>query len=152
MSQCIATTQVGARCRNTTSTETCHIHRTASTAGCVYVLTNASMEGQVKVGWTRGSAEDRARALSTTSVATPFVVAHSSPNSDAPALEKQIHAALAGCRVAANREFFRATVEEAVLAFAQTAPDIVIPPGGAHTVTVPAGTTEVTILFKGLAV
>jgi len=151
MNQCTATTKSGTQCRKThnrSGSDVCHIHSPETTQGCVYVLTNKSMEGLIKIGWTRGTPEDRARQLTTTSVATPFVVEHSVESDNAPALEKRAHDALCDQRVAPNREFFRATVAQAVAALASPAAEA----PAVYTVAVPAGTAELHIVFSSLAV
>lgn len=74
--------------------------------GNVYLLTNPSMPGLVKIGWTSDT-EDRAKQLFTTGVPTPFEVAHSFGHPDAYWAEQVLHKAFADYRVADGREFFR---------------------------------------------
>ena len=81
----------------------------------VYVLTNASMPGLVKVGWTK-DLEARVRKLSSvTGVPTPFVVAWAC-QAASPTIEALAHERLAWCRVSGRREFFRCDVAAAVRA------------------------------------
>lgn len=75
--------------------------------GYVYLLTNASMPGLVKVGCTQRDSRARARKLYTTGVPTPFEVAFEVFSSDHVSLENQMHARLDAFRVNGGREFFR---------------------------------------------
>lgn len=85
--------------------------------GWVYVLTNPSMPGLVKVGMTRATPAERARELSrSTGVPHPFVVAAAAKVSDPAATERALHRALAPNRVNARREFFRIKPEAAARA------------------------------------
>ncbi len=85
--------------------------------GWVYVLTNPSMPGLVKVGMTRGTPEARARELSrSTGVPRSFAVVASARVRDPEAVEAAVHAALAGRRVNSRREFFRVGKREAARA------------------------------------
>ena len=78
--------------------------------GVLYVLRCTTMKDEVyKVGWTSGTAEERARALSAaTGVPSSFVVVGSWSHEDAEALEKNVHAILDPYRVNEGREFFQA--------------------------------------------
>jgi len=82
--------------------------------GWVYILSNASLPGMVKIGMTTTNPETRAAELSrSTSIPTPFVVESSffsrCPSSD----ERLIHQILSSRRVNDRREFFRCTPKEA---------------------------------------
>ncbi|NOU81575.1 GIY-YIG nuclease family protein [Paenibacillus sp. LMG 31459] len=75
--------------------------------GYVYVLTNESMKGLVKIGITSISPLERARKLSKhTSVPTPFKVAYEVYIENSKELEKEIHTELDDFRVNSRREFF----------------------------------------------
>ena len=83
----------------------------------IYILINASMPGQVKIGRTNRSADDRARELSaSTGIPTPFIVAYEMEVSDSSIAERAIHDALedANFRTSANREFFYVPVRQAI--------------------------------------
>jgi hypothetical protein len=80
----------------------------------VYVLTNPSMPGQVKIGFTKNNAEDRAKSLYTTGVSTPFQVAYEYVCVDGMGLEQQIHKVLDEFRVADSREFFYVSAGKAI--------------------------------------
>lgn len=79
--------------------------------GFVYVMTNPSMPGLVKVGRTTRGVEQRASELWTTGVPTPFVVFGYFLAPDCEALEMQAHAELSEFRVRDGREFFRTEPE-----------------------------------------
>lgn len=93
----------------------------SSSAGKVYVLVNPSMPGLVKIGWTKGSSEERARQLSSvTGVATEFVVVYDELVSNAATVERQIHQALNEYRYNQNREFFKISAKEAIASVRKT--------------------------------
>lgn len=75
--------------------------------GFVYILSNPSMPGILKVGRTTRSVEGRASELYQTGVPTPFVVEHSVLSPDCAELEQIMHDSLEANRIAAGREFFR---------------------------------------------
>ena len=84
-------------------------------AGWIYVLSNPSLQGMLKIGMTTIGPEVRASELSkSTSIPTPFVIEASffskSPASD----EKCIHELLDAKRVSDRREFFNCSVDEAL--------------------------------------
>ena len=72
--------------------------------GVLYVLRCITMKDEVyKVGWTSGTAEERAKKLSTaTGVASSFVVVDYWQHKDAGALEKDVHAILDPYRIRLN--------------------------------------------------
>jgi T5orf172 domain-containing protein len=82
---------------------------TTSDAGVVYVLRCMIMQDEVyKVGWTSGTAEERAQQLSAaTGVPSSFAVVASWKHADPAALEKGVHAMLAPYRINDAREFFQ---------------------------------------------
>ena len=87
------------------------------TEGYVYVMTNSSIEGQVKIGKTTRDPYERAKELSSaTGVPTPFVVVFYKPFKDCHLAEKTIHQYLEkkGYRVNNNREFFNMSIPEAI--------------------------------------
>jgi hypothetical protein len=84
--------------------------------GFVYILSNPSMPGLVKIGRTTRSVEGRANELYQTGVPTPFVVERQVLTPDCEALESEVHNALADCRVNGSREFFRVSVPGAEFA------------------------------------
>lgn len=84
--------------------------------GYIYVLTNRSMPGIVKIGRTEREPADRARELRTTGVPTPFDLVHARLVEDCDSLEKQVHRVLAerGVRTLSDREFFEISPDEAI--------------------------------------
>jgi len=85
-------------------------------AGYVYVLVNPALKGQVKIGKTSNSPEQRAADLSGTGLPHQFVVVYSERVSDCEKVERLLHQKLAEFRVNPNREFFRIRPEQAVRA------------------------------------
>lgn len=89
--------------------------------GFLYVLANSAMQGIVKVGKTIRSPSERAAELSAaTGLPTPFIVVYEQLFEDCTEAETFVHTLLAskGFRVADNREFFSAPVNEVVRAIA----------------------------------
>lgn len=83
----------------------------------VYVMTNESMPGVVKIGRTTGSASARADSLRSTGVPSPFHVHYAAYVNNAPRVEKMMHDKFNRHRVDDSREFFRInadTVSEAL--------------------------------------
>lgn len=99
----------------------------AVVSGQVYILSNTSMPGLLKIGFTTGTASDRAAALSgVTGVPTGFKVEWALPVIGSPlAVEQRAHAILAKCRQ--GKEFFRVSLEDAksacIQSFAELYPD-----------------------------
>lgn len=86
--------------------------------GCqwVYVLTNTSMPGLCKIGFTKNKPSERVKQInSATGVAVDFVVEWAFPCFNAHDVEKQIHRYLQdnGFRVNNKKEFFNISVDEA---------------------------------------
>jgi hypothetical protein len=91
-----------------------YAHRTSDYDSWLYVLTNPTMPGYVKIGFTDATPETRAEQLSrSTGVALPFDVAWAFHCYNAEQLEKEVHRHLDGQRIAGNREFFDISVNEA---------------------------------------
>lgn len=87
--------------------------QTAESDGFIYVLSNKSMRGLLKIGFTEDSPGNRASQLSAnTAVPTPFLVEWSLAIRGSPRLvEQRVHAALSKKRH--GKEFFATTVEHA---------------------------------------
>ncbi len=82
--------------------------------GTVYVMSNVSMPGILKIGATTDTAVNRAKQLTaSTSSPTPFVVLYHRPVPDVNAAEAAMHRAFAGQRVNEGREFFAVSLYEA---------------------------------------
>jgi hypothetical protein len=91
-----------------------YANRTVDYDSWVYVLSNSTMPGYVKIGFTDKTPEERAEQLSkSTGVALPFDVAWAFHCYNAEQLEKEVHRHLDGQRIAGNREFFDISVNEA---------------------------------------
>ena len=73
----------------------------------VYVLTNESMEGLVKIGRTTTGVEQRIRELDNTSVPLPFQCFYAGEVENSSIVEGRIHRIFVDKRVRTNREFFR---------------------------------------------
>jgi hypothetical protein len=82
--------------------------------GYVYVLSNPSMPGLVKIGWSGVGAMHRAKSLSNTSVPSAFVVEFEILCLDPEKAEERAHRAAHHKRVDARREFFKLPINEAV--------------------------------------
>ena len=91
-----------------------YANRTSDYDSWVYVLSNPTMPGYLKIGFTDGTPEKRAEQLSrSTGVIMPFKVEWAFHCYNAEALEGEIHKHLQSSRVASNREFFDITLQEA---------------------------------------
>ena len=90
-----------------------------STAGVVYVLRNKSMPGLLKIGFSKTSAEIRARSLSSgTNIPSPFEIVATFLSDDARQDESRVHQLLADHRVP-GREFFQSSEADAISACEQ---------------------------------
>ena len=81
---------------------------------CVYILTNLSMPGLIKIGSTQKTAYERAEELYTTGVPTPFKVAYSIPSEYPETLEDILHKRFKQYRITKNREFFRYSADRVI--------------------------------------
>jgi hypothetical protein len=90
--------------------------------GFVYIFSNASMPGLLKIGFSTKVPTERAAELNTTGVPSPFVVEYYCLIGEAAALEAAVHRKLAFVRHTGDREFFRLSVVEAIAAVEQHAP------------------------------
>ena len=85
-------------------------------AGTVYILSNPSFKGLLKVGRTTMDAEERAAALWTSGVPTPFEVVFEVFTDKASKVETETHKYLSEYRLRKDREFFRVDEDSAVAA------------------------------------
>ena len=83
--------------------------------GHVYICSNPTYEGMVKIGMTTKRPRERVKDLYNTSVPTPFVLEHSFriTNTTPRAFEASCHKHLDKYRVNQRREFFYLSPEEA---------------------------------------
>lgn len=96
-----------------------HIHMEKPMTGCqyIYILTNKSMPGLVKIGFTKNKPSERVKQINAaTGVPINFDVRFQFPCFNAHDLENEIHTYLDqnGFRVNKNKEFFNITLDEAV--------------------------------------
>ena len=85
-----------------------------SCKGYVYVLSNPSMPGLVKIGMSSAGGHVRAKQLYQTGVPTPFVIEFQIYTSGYKEIEAELHSRLDSCRLD-GREFFRVDVDDAVV-------------------------------------
>lgn len=92
--------------------------------GYLYILSNPTMKGLLKVGFTKGAPEERARKLSVaTGVAAPFTVEYFQISDDVEEVESLVHEEMMEYRVNENREFFEVSIEKAVSIIEKLAKD-----------------------------
>lgn len=84
--------------------------------GYVYVLSNISMPGIVKIGKSNAGGHKRAHDLFVTGVPTKFRVEFEIYVYDPLHLEQAVHESLDKSRVGADREFFRCDPNDAIIA------------------------------------
>lgn len=84
--------------------------------GYVYILSNESMPGIVKIGKSKHGGRHRAEQLYNTGVPTPFYLEFEIYCEDAGYIESASHDALDKSRVSEAREFFRCSVTDAIAA------------------------------------
>ena len=85
--------------------------------GKVYIFTNDSMPGIIKIGVTeQETIEDRIKSLDNTSVPTPFRFYFAVETDKHKEIEKLLHNAFSDNRIRTNREFFEMDPERAVSA------------------------------------
>lgn len=80
----------------------------------IYVLTNPSMPGLLKIGRTTTHPTQRRVELQSTGVAKPFQLEFSAIVDDSKSRERDIHIALRKYRVERNREFFELPLRSAI--------------------------------------
>ena len=80
----------------------------------VYVLSNPSMPGMVKIGYTNGDPEGRVKEINrATGIPTDFIVEYAIPCVNGYEVEQLVHEALDNVRVNNRKEFFNINIEEA---------------------------------------
>lgn len=83
----------------------------------VYIMSNASMPGLLKIGMTTTSPQQRNKELgSATGVPMPFRLEYSLKVRDAHRVERDLHHQLADYRVNRRREFFEMDINAAIRA------------------------------------
>jgi hypothetical protein len=73
----------------------------------VYIISNPSMPGIIKIGKTKNSVNERVDDLFSTSIPTPFEINYTIETHDSDYLESELHKHFGGNRIHPRREFFR---------------------------------------------
>jgi predicted RNase H-like HicB family nuclease len=87
--------------------------------GWVYVMSNPSMPGIVKVGFSMKDPLDRADELAHTGIPSPYLVHYDVLIEDPESVEQAAHIGLSNVRVNQRREWFQCSAREAVQAIRQ---------------------------------
>ena len=82
--------------------------------GWVYILSNPSMPGVIKIGQSSNDPAARANELYTTGVPEPFLIEYKGLFEGYAKLERSVHDALSDSRRSSNREFFEIEIWVAV--------------------------------------
>ena len=82
--------------------------------GFIYIMSNPSHPGLLKIGQTGKDPEERRKELGSTGVVEDFVLEYRALSEDYASLEREIHRALASVRTNPKKEFFSISVPEAV--------------------------------------
>ena len=102
-------------------------------SGIVYILTNESMPGLIKIGKTAGDSQrdvqDRMRQLDNTSVPRPFVCVYAAVVANYDAVEKKLHTVFERDRIRRTREFFEGVPIHSVKAALELAAEDDVTPG-----------------------
>lgn len=80
----------------------------------IYILSNRSMPGLLKIGFTSWEVRERSAKLFTTGVPDPFRIELILPVDTGRAFENKIHESLKLFRHNAEREFFKISLQEAI--------------------------------------
>lgn len=83
--------------------------------GYIYILSNKSMPGLIKIGMTTNSPSHRMSQLHSTGVPTPFELEFAAEVENCQLCERNSHNALQNYRVASNREFFKTSIQDAIV-------------------------------------
>ena len=95
----------------------------------VYILTNDSMPGIIKIGWTDNSVEQRMKELDKTGTPLPFTCYFAKRVDDPRFVESKLHEAFDEFRIRENREFFRMSPDQAKAALEIASGEDVTPQG-----------------------
>lgn len=82
--------------------------------GFIYIMSNPSHPGVVKIGQSSKDPNERRKELGTTGVLEEFVLEYRALTENYVSLEKEIHRRLASVRVRKDREFFKISVPDAI--------------------------------------
>lgn len=81
-------------------------------SGFIYILSNESMPGLLKIGYTERHPKERLRELQSTGVPTPFKLEFAVWSKSATWIERLAHREVKG-RQNQNREFFKVNIKDA---------------------------------------
>jgi len=91
-----------------------YVNRDGEYDSWVYIMSNPTMPGYYKIGYTKNNPEERAKQISSaTGVIVPMVVEWAFHCYNGFGLEQECHHKLENYRVSNNREFFQMSLEEA---------------------------------------
>ena len=80
----------------------------------VYILSNPSSPGLLKIGYTKQTPEERCKQISSaTGVALPYKIEWAYKCFNGETVEREVHHKLKAYRVNNNKEFFQVSLEEA---------------------------------------
>jgi hypothetical protein len=92
-----------------------YINRDGDYNSWVYIMSNPTMPGYYKIGYTKKSPNERAKQISNaTGVASPMVVEWAFHCWSGFELEQEVHNKLSEYRVSNQREFFQLPLDEAI--------------------------------------
>ena len=98
----------------TARSTTMYANRDGDYDSWVYIMSNPTMPGYYKIGYTKNNPEERAKQISNaTGVIVPMVVEWAFHCYNGFALEQECHHKLEAYRVNNNREFFQISLDEA---------------------------------------
>jgi T5orf172 domain/TonB C terminal len=89
--------------------------------GWVYVISNPSIHGEVKIGFTDRDPQARASELGGTGISQPYFVEYEMHIEGARTVEQKMHKELRAVRVRKDREWFRCTSADAALVIRRVA-------------------------------
>lgn len=95
--------------------KTAFVNRDGEEDQWVYVMSNPTMSGVLKIGYTKNDPYERARQLSgATGVALPYKVEYAFKCFNGEQLEHEVHHRLTALRLNSHREFFQIELEQAI--------------------------------------
>ena len=98
----------------TARSTTMYANRDGDYDSWVYIMSNPTMPGYYKIGYTKNTPEERAKQISNaTGVIVPMVVEWAFHCYNGFALEQEVHNKLDAYRVSNQREFFQISLDEA---------------------------------------
>jgi len=89
--------------------------------GFIYILSNPAYPDSLKIGQTSKDPEERRKELGSTGVLVEFVLEYRILCEDYVSIEKEVHRVLERTRIRRDKEFFKISVPEAILAIRQIA-------------------------------